>query len=50
MESGGFVPAHRLVRKTTPLARVTVKPAPKGLKTSEIFESAFTKLARLEAA
>ena len=41
LDSDGFVPAHRLARKT--------KPAPKSCLIGDAVETAFTKLARLEA-
>ena len=46
---GGFVPAHRLARKTTPWAQAAAKLAPRGTTVNELMESAFTKYARLKA-
>ena len=45
----GFVPAHRVARKTTPLVQAATKPAPKATTVNEIMESAFVKHTRLEA-
>ena len=45
----GFVPAHRLARKTTPWVQAAAKPTPKGATVNEVMESAFIKYARLEA-
>ena len=49
MDGDGFIPAHRLARKTTPWAQAAAKPAPKGTTVNQIMESAFAKHARLEA-
>ena len=50
LEDGdGYVPAHRLMKKLTSWSQATAKPTPTTLTVNAVVESAFMKLARLEA-
>ena len=49
LDGDGFVPVDRLTRKTTPLAKATMRPSPNGLTMGEVLGSAFSRLRQLEA-